>query len=63
MPDYQQMYRVLFQETTQAISTLQKAQRQTEEMYMTDDLPEHFVLRNPKLPLPPEDEKKHPPQG
>ena len=34
MPDYKQMYTKLFQSQTQAISILQEAQRDTEEMYI-----------------------------
>ena len=62
MPDYEEMYRVLFQETTRAISALQKAQRQTEEMYIDDDPPNGFDLRSANTSANPEDEKKHPPQ-
>ena len=51
MSDYQQMYRVLFQETTKAIFALQNAQRRTEEMYMADDgregMPNGFVFEGP----------------
>lgn len=37
MPDYKEMYAMLFQETTKAISLLQKAQQIAEEMYISDD--------------------------
>jgi len=34
MPDYAKMYQTLFQAQTQAIDILQKAQRETEEIYI-----------------------------
>jgi hypothetical protein len=37
MSDYKKMYLILFRETTKAISALQKAQQETEELYMMDD--------------------------
>lgn len=37
MPDYQEMYLHLFRETTKAITALQEAQKQTEELYLADD--------------------------
>jgi len=37
MPDYREMYRVLFQEITRAIAILQEAQRRTEALYMEDE--------------------------
>lgn len=44
MADYREMYRKLFQATTNAIDILQKAQQETEEPYMTSDQPElHFM--------------------
>ncbi len=36
MPDYKEMYLMLFRETTKAISMLQLAQQQAEEMYISD---------------------------
>ena len=36
MPDYREMYGILFHEMTKAISVLQNAQQQTEEMYIND---------------------------
>ncbi|HML46240.1 MAG TPA: hypothetical protein PKE04_05765 [Clostridia bacterium] len=44
MPDYKEMYRILFSETTKAISILQQAQQQTEEMYIADDTEEKRVV-------------------
>lgn len=37
MPDYKELYTLLFRETTKAILMLQKAQQQTEELYISDD--------------------------
>jgi len=37
MPDYKEMYLHLFREMTRAILILQKAQEQTEEMYIAED--------------------------
>ena len=37
MPDYKEMYKILFHETTKAIATLQEAQRKAEEIYISDD--------------------------
>ena len=42
MPDYKEMYFVLFREVTKAIEHLQKAQQITEEMYMKSE--DIFVL-------------------
>lgn len=36
MPDYREMYYILFREMTKAVSALQSAQRQTEELYIED---------------------------
>jgi len=46
MPDYKKMYAILFRETTKAISTLQKAQQQTEEIYISDDSIKSIVVVN-----------------
>ena len=40
MPDYARMYKTLFQSQTQAIEILQKAQQDTEEMYISAPEPE-----------------------
>ena len=53
MPDYQAMYRRLFQSQTQAIEILQQAQLDTEEMYISAPEPDIRVL---DLPKPDEDE-------
>lgn len=37
MPDYKEMYLVLFRETTKAIEALKKAQQTTEEIYIDDE--------------------------
>ena len=37
MPDYKEMYNVLFRETTKAISALQAAQQRTEAMFIEDE--------------------------
>jgi len=38
MPDYQKMYITLFNQITDAIKALQEAQRQSEELYMAEEL-------------------------
>ena len=53
MPDYAKMYKTLFQAQTQAIEILQKAQQDTEEIYISSRDPEIRVLR----PEEPEDKK------
>lgn len=47
VPDYQEMYRVLFRSQTKAITLLQEAQRQTEELYISACEPK-IVLLEPK---------------
>ena len=44
MPDYAAMYRRLFQAQTQAITILQKAQQDAEEMHMSAPDPVIWVL-------------------
>ena len=39
MPDYQKMYKTLFNDVTDAITLLQNAQIKTEELYMKDETP------------------------
>lgn len=39
MPDYAEMYKVLFDAQTKAIEILQKAQQETEEMYINSKEP------------------------
>jgi len=48
MPDYAAMYKRLFQSQTQAIEILQKAQQDTEEMYISAPNPEIRVLDTKK---------------
>ena len=60
MPDYKEMYLVLFRETTKAITALQKAQQTTEEMYITDE--ENDNPNDADLCIK-TDEKSHPLQG
>ncbi len=49
MPDYAKMYRRLFNSQTDAITILQKAQQETEEMYASAPEPDVRVLE-PKKP-------------
>jgi len=49
MPDYAKMYKTLFQSQPRAIEILQKAQQDTEEMYITAPEPELRILE-PKEP-------------
>lgn len=44
MPDYKEMYRILFRETTKAISALQAAQQRTEQLYIEDDSEDNLIL-------------------
>lgn len=63
MPDYRELYRILFGETTKAISILQAAQRHTEELYIEDETFCNLVVmdtnassnRNPKDKYPSQD--------
>lgn len=45
MADYREMYRKLFQATTKAIDILQKAQQETEELYISSDQPELHLVK------------------
>jgi len=49
MPDYAAMYKRLFRSQTEAIAILQKAQQDTEEMYISSPEPDIRVLE-PKKP-------------
>lgn len=60
MPDYKEMYLVLFRETTKAIMALQKAQQVTEEMYIADEGNDN---PNDVNSIDKVDEENHPPQG
>lgn len=44
MANYSEMYKVLFRAITQVVETLQEAQQQTEEMYITDEKPIITIL-------------------
>jgi hypothetical protein len=44
MPDYKEMYFILFRAQTKAIELLQKAQRETEELYIQDKPPLRLLL-------------------
>ena len=44
MPDYAAMYLALFRSQTKAIEILQKAQRQTEEMYISAPVTDIRIL-------------------
>lgn len=48
MPDYQSMYKKLFQSQTKAIRILQEAQQDTEEMYISAPDPDIRVLDTKK---------------
>ena len=37
MPDYEEMYKILFRSMTQAITILQEAQRDAEKIYISSD--------------------------
>ena len=60
MPDYKEMYRILFRETTKIISALQRVQQQTEEIYMADDENQISIVKNT---CEHQNEKKQAPQG
>jgi hypothetical protein len=60
MPDYKEMYLVLFRETTKAITALQNAQQTTEEMYIVDGGNENLNAANSSDRA---DEENHPPQS
>ena len=60
MPDYKEMYRILFRETTKIISALQRVQQQTEEIYMADDENENLIVI---YTCEHQNEKKQAPQG
>ena len=49
MPDYAKMYRILFNSQTDAITILQRAQQETEELYAGAPGPDVRVLE-PKQP-------------
>lgn len=63
MPDYKEMYRILFRETAEVILALQKVQQQTEEMYIADDAADDFIVIGPNAENDNDNREKHPPQG
>lgn len=50
MPDYQEMYQTLFRAATQAITVLQQAQQQTEDMYISAEPPDIRALDSKRKP-------------
>ncbi len=44
MPDYKEMYLTLFRSITKAITILQEAQQQTEEMYISEQPPDIKIV-------------------
>lgn len=48
MPNYAEMYRTLFRSQSQAIEILQKAQQETEEMYLSAPEPDIRILDTTK---------------
>lgn len=61
MPNYKKMYHILFHETTNAISALQKAQQEAEEAYITSDAAENLTVISSNTSIS-KDKKKRPPQ-
>ena len=51
MPDYKTMYYTLFRSISQAVSVLEEAQKETEEMFLSAPEPDLTALR----PEPPKD--------
>ena len=53
MPDYKEMYHVLFRETARAIVMLQAAQLRTEAMFVEDEQKNNLIeLKNKESPKP-----------
>jgi hypothetical protein len=51
MPNYQAMYQTLFKSQSKAIDILQKAQQETEEMYIeAEDTPLKLLHKEPTEP-------------
>jgi len=44
MPDYKEMYCLLFDEITKAITALQEAQKKTEALYMAEEKENLLIL-------------------
>lgn len=47
MPDYKEMYLLLFRASTKAIVLLQQAQQQAEERYLSEDTANGFIVIQP----------------
>ena len=47
MPDFREMYFSLFREMSKAITILQEAQQQTENMYISDDSANQLFVVDP----------------
>ena len=62
MPDYKKMYAILFCEMTKAISTLQKAQQETEDIYIADDFADNLTVIPRGNDVGDKDNDKHPSQ-
>lgn len=62
MPDYKEMYHILFHEMTKAISVLQNVQQKTEEMYIGDDPADSLIVMNPNQGSDGDKEQKRFPQ-
>lgn len=50
MADYKNMYMTLFNAITDAINILQKAQRETEELFVNAEESKIILLENPEEP-------------
>ena len=63
MPDYQKMYHSLFNDVTDAISKLQRAQQKTEELYLDskETVLTPFVKKSEELDKKPSPKKKESP--
>ena len=48
MPDYKELYRILFRSQSNAILILQEAQKQTEELYISAEEPELILMEQNK---------------
>lgn len=48
MPDFREMYGILFRAQTKAISLLQEAQQLTEELYISAEEPQVILLKENK---------------
>lgn len=50
MPDYQKLYTTLFSRVTDAIELLQRAQQETEELYLQEEPPLHLISETDQPP-------------